>query len=421
MQEFKVNKYIILKLEEKDTVIYILGKKFRQCKYLLLNIPIKKIASLDELDSIDEIREKLDHLLEPVSSVHGRVERIDNISPETEFLGHCSNLQVWHENNYNSRLLDKNLAFPLLKRLTEVGDPLANKVFKEEIAKRIESEYIPTIEYLLNEDYIEYLSDDELITLIKNLGSRFCDILEKLIIIDAKSIIKTGSSQINLTFLERLYLISKNLTKKVLKDLFKRGNLNVIFYLAYKDYLNLINKQKVLRDLDYDLIQKIKEMIITFDSAGDFLIHLKSVNKFQQIIENLYQTGDPRVFYHLDYEGFGKYISRENYYKYLLVSEEAKPMVQLEKLLNVRYWLASGHETAAENEIVVEDKHIIELSINSKSNTFPKQIFNLKSLKILYLFMPNLIIPKNTLIKLKNDLKKFEFEFKNILYNQKEK
>ena len=38
-----------------------------------------------------------------------------------------------------------NLAFPLLKVLTKSGDLQAKKVFREEIAKRFESGYVPVI------------------------------------------------------------------------------------------------------------------------------------------------------------------------------------------------------------------------------------------------------------------------------------
>ena len=44
-------------------------------------------------------------------------------------------MQVWAEHNYYTRLLHRDITFPLLKKLTEGGDPLARKVFKEEIAK----------------------------------------------------------------------------------------------------------------------------------------------------------------------------------------------------------------------------------------------------------------------------------------------
>ena len=39
-----------------------------------------------------------------------------NITPEQEFWEHYSNLQVWYKNDYNTRLLHRNLSFDLLKK-----------------------------------------------------------------------------------------------------------------------------------------------------------------------------------------------------------------------------------------------------------------------------------------------------------------
>ena len=105
MDKFTVNDYIKLSLNGYETVIYVNNKPFIQCKFLLLNIPIEKISTFDEIQSVDEAAEKLDTSLEPFE---GRVEKIP---PETEFWGHCSNLQVWAENGYDTRLLHRNLAF----------------------------------------------------------------------------------------------------------------------------------------------------------------------------------------------------------------------------------------------------------------------------------------------------------------------
>lgn len=60
----------------------------------------------------------------------------DNIdlTPETEFWGHCLNMLGWAESNYNTCLLQKTIAFPLLKKLFELRDKKAEKYFKEEIA-----------------------------------------------------------------------------------------------------------------------------------------------------------------------------------------------------------------------------------------------------------------------------------------------
>jgi len=165
-KEFKVNDYLTLRLvpvwepqehEEQEIVIYVAGERFRQCRFLLLNIPVNEISSLDEIDSIDEAVAKLSR-----SQERNRFFK-RKIPFEVEFWGHCSNLQMWAEYNYDTRLLHSNLAFPLLKRLTEAGDPIANGVFKEEIVKRIEQGYQPVVEYLKEENYFQYLSHEELI------------------------------------------------------------------------------------------------------------------------------------------------------------------------------------------------------------------------------------------------------------------
>ena len=150
-KEFKVNEFITLKLENNKTNIYVKGDLFKQCKYLAFNVPIEDIEDFDEIQSIDEMEQK------DRSSGFKKL----NISPEQEFWAHCSNLQVWFENDYDTRLLHSNLAFPLLIELTKIGDPLAKRVFKEEIFKRIESGYTPVIEYILRQKYLNFLSSEE--------------------------------------------------------------------------------------------------------------------------------------------------------------------------------------------------------------------------------------------------------------------
>ena len=156
-KEFKVNEYITLKLEYGKTYIYIKGERFDQCKFLLLNMNVDDITSLDEIESIDEAAEKLDENMEVSEYTSTEIQ----IPPDVEFWGHCSNLQVWAENDYDTRLLHSNLAFPLLEELTEAGDPLAKKIFKEEIAKRIQTKYLPVVQYLKEAGYLFYLNDEE--------------------------------------------------------------------------------------------------------------------------------------------------------------------------------------------------------------------------------------------------------------------
>jgi len=162
-KEYRVNKYLTLKLENERTIVYVNGKRFRNCKYLLLNFNEKINNQARGINSIDEVAEMLNH------DLHGNFTKSSKISPKEEFWGHCSNLQAWAENDYDSRLLHSNLSFPLLKRLTKVGDPQAKRVFKEEIVKRIESEYLNVVHYLIKEGYLVHLEKEELLYLKNSL------------------------------------------------------------------------------------------------------------------------------------------------------------------------------------------------------------------------------------------------------------
>jgi len=153
--EYKINEFLTLKLENGKTVIYVKGKKFIQCKYLLIEIPKETLEDYDDITSIDDVSETLGHSLEKnINFIH--------LKPEIEFWGHSSNLQAWSENFYDTNLLHSNLSFPLLKRLTDVGDPIAKRVFKDEIAERLTKVSTNVSRYLIQENYLEYFDDEEL-------------------------------------------------------------------------------------------------------------------------------------------------------------------------------------------------------------------------------------------------------------------
>jgi len=163
-KEFEINKYLKLKLEAGKTNIYVKGRRFQQCMYLLINIPVDQIEDYDEIESIDEAAEMLDRSMEGHHNIGRR------ITPEEEFQGHCSNIQVWAENGYDTRILHRNLAFPLLKKLSEVGDPIARKVFSEEIAMRFASKHPTVTRYLTQNGYLKYLSLDEFESILDDLS-----------------------------------------------------------------------------------------------------------------------------------------------------------------------------------------------------------------------------------------------------------
>jgi len=167
--EFKINEYLTLKLENRKTNIFVNDKIFKHCKFLLLDIPINEVNQLNEIESIDEAEERLDRSLESI----GRSRRnTDIIPPETEFWAHCSNLQVWYENDYDTRLLHRNLAFSLLAKLANAGDPTAKKVFNEEIVKRFLSGHFVVMEYLFELKYLRNLGNEEYEYMLEQLEDR---------------------------------------------------------------------------------------------------------------------------------------------------------------------------------------------------------------------------------------------------------
>ncbi|KKL99185.1 hypothetical protein LCGC14_1816930, partial [marine sediment metagenome] len=160
MREFRINEFLSLRLEGEWTNIYVGKVQFRQCTILLLNISTDEMSTFDEIESIDEAAEKVG------ASIENSMDLYKFIPPETEFWGHCSNLQVWYEHDYDTRLIHSNLAFPLLRKLTEAGDPLAKVVFKTEIVKRYKNGTDATRDFLEIERFLHYLPVDERLHLI---------------------------------------------------------------------------------------------------------------------------------------------------------------------------------------------------------------------------------------------------------------
>ncbi len=163
--EFRVNKNITLRLEDGITNIYVGNELFRQCKFLLLVGKGKNMLNNNDLTSIDDAVEKLDTLLEGTKAMS------EIISPEVEFWGHCSNIQGWAECDYDSHFLHANMAFPLLKRLKELGDSQAKKIFAEEIVNRYMEGNKTVRTYLIEEGFLNDLTPEERAFILKNESS----------------------------------------------------------------------------------------------------------------------------------------------------------------------------------------------------------------------------------------------------------
>ena len=156
IEEFQINEFLSVKLEDDECVIYVNGKPFNQCSYILISVP--KIDANIDLDCIDQFAEHY-------STEHEKVKEI--IDKRTELFAHASNLQAWYEHDYDTRILHSNLSFPLLKKLAAEGDLLARKVFKDEVVVRIASGYENVIIFLLKEDYLDIFSKEEFLLLFE--------------------------------------------------------------------------------------------------------------------------------------------------------------------------------------------------------------------------------------------------------------
>ena len=234
---FKINDYLTLKLENGKTNIYIKGNLFQQCKSLLLNIPADNISSFDQIDSIDEIAEILN------SSLEGSDKFKLEITPEVEFWGHCSNMQVWAEMNYDVRFIHSNLSFHLLKKLTEVGDIQAKRVFKAEVMKRFDNGNQFTQRYLFDEGLLRYLNKQELFPFISRVLKDHREFLDlyKVIFGLLRVMTDAGDNQ------------AKIVLKEEITGRFENEFQDIQQYIYNEGYLEYLDKQEL-----FALISSIK-------------------------------------------------------------------------------------------------------------------------------------------------------------------
>jgi hypothetical protein len=237
MEYFEVNKYISLKLEEGKVNIYVKGEFFQQCKHLLLNVPLNSSQKVSVINSIDEATEIL-------GIDDDRHAFVCEISLEAEFWAHCSNLQTWAEYDYDTRLLHSNLAFPLLLKLTSIGDPKAERAFKEELVKRIRSGNLNTCYFLVSEEiYPDLLEKEELDFILLENNPRLRKTLE----------VTEGKNRLKLFLLETLTNryndpVAKDMLKESLREVYISGDIELIRELKQFDFYDIFNFEE-LKDL----------------------------------------------------------------------------------------------------------------------------------------------------------------------------
>ena len=289
MNEFAINDFISLKLEGGKTNIYVKGERFDQCKYLMITIPIEESKKFDEIDSIDEAADMIGWTSEEKDGIKYE------INSKTEFWGHCSNLQVWCEHDYDTRFLHSNLSFPLLIKLAEVGDPIAKKIFKEEIAKRFESGYPTVITCIIEEGLLDYLNSEERMYLIEQTIPIILKSIEnysKYLKIEIFDILISFSKKTELleknfpVYLDTLDKLPNQIRCKAFCELIHSVNTNV-----WNKYNSQIEAQflSLLNKLDYDGFNRLLEMSTKIGCVEELLVaFLKAINNLR--IKNKYSA-----------------------------------------------------------------------------------------------------------------------------------
>ncbi|MFX0000472.1 MAG: hypothetical protein ACFE9Q_08250 [Candidatus Hodarchaeota archaeon] len=270
MLKFTINDFLDLRLEEGKTYIYVNNKLFLQCKYVLLSFSKDDFENTDDIYSIDEAVEKLNGYFEV--SEDSKLK----IPPETLFWAHCSNLQTWYENNYDTSLIHCNLAFPLLKELTKVGDHVAVNVFKEEVARRFESNNLNVIRFLLYNKYLDCLNQEEL----DHISSGLFDIAIRQLIELMRSIFTNYREIKDLLDLLLFYDLNYNqyLILQILKHSSSKYRIQftqlVILHLNYKEFIDyripygkFLTYFEEILDFLYNNYPKINELLKIIDSG----------------------------------------------------------------------------------------------------------------------------------------------------------
>lgn len=317
---FKANKYITIKLEQDDSVIYVCGKRFLLCKHLLFT-GTKETLSIKTktLNSIDEIAQ----VLTPTSNNDIK------INPEELYMGHCSNIQAWCQNDYDTRLLHNNLAFPLLMELTKNGDKLAQKVYMSELLTRfdegnqtVQRAIKKYIKMLDKGKFIEVLREKERKSLLefeRDLGISFklcpiSDLIENSFAFSKGKIIQlyiNKTSNFNTSFLPQSLKKLKNLKALYIDGINLEkipmwiGNLEKLEILVIKNtkikrlpktFSKLLHLETlIIEDNELESIERIKEMpkIKRVFASNNLIQEISDQIMKMETLEELNVTNNP--------------------------------------------------------------------------------------------------------------------------------
>ena len=160
--EFWINQFITLRLMDfgegtEITLICVNGKRFNVFIFSLEEA-YEILRDTNTYCCMDEAYRDL------IVNIKGNFFNVDS---DTIFWNYCDYIKAWIDHDYDTRLLLKDDAFPILKALYEARGTKAREVFKLEIIKRFLSGYFPVITYLISEGYLKYFEFGEIICLLE--------------------------------------------------------------------------------------------------------------------------------------------------------------------------------------------------------------------------------------------------------------
>jgi len=394
-REFVINKYLKLRLENRRTNIYVNNKRFQQCMYLLLNVDLSRVEDYDEIESIDEAAEKLNRSME--RNHRGR----NRITPEEEFMGHCSNIQAWADNGYDTRILHRNLAFPLLKRLAEVGDPNARRVFKEEIAMRYASGYPTVVNFLTQNGYLKHLDAEEFESILEDKKLPILDAittdlksnLEGFQSIDFEHHVAYSFNNILRNFgIQHVPLIISHIIKdmpvnkkeKLVKSVYNAFKSNLKFPLI--QFLN--SNLEYFKDFDYDFVKykgqlvgifQDNKLLLTHQNIQDISIIDLEENNYESVEE--LDLSDNQIVEIKGLEVFSNL-------KVLRLNDNQLTQIEgLEHLKKLQYLsLRNNRISEIKGLESLSDLHTLDLSGNTNISVIPESVNKLTSLETLKLW-----------------------------------
>jgi hypothetical protein len=177
-----VSLYIDLRWEDKKPRIYVAGKPFLYCSFLVASVDVTD-PSIQDM-TIEDLAEQ-----PGAKQMEGR-DVVDEglLTADEVMFGFASSLEGWVRAKYNTQALHANLSFPLLKELAKAGDAKAKKALQVEIIERISAGHLgamvviaDTCADVMDDDAWQMLVKDERTweAIASNISPKGLDVLER--------------------------------------------------------------------------------------------------------------------------------------------------------------------------------------------------------------------------------------------------